>query len=159
MKFFTNSGEIAIVKANQVATQWCYSVSLEIQRQKKEGSHDNSRPPNSSEVMMVELDMRKVEERRPEPDEELEEVQIRKEPGQTTRINKELPTLLKWDLITFLRSNEDLFASTAADMPGIDSEFMSHLLLVFPGAWLVAQKRRKLTQTEPSWYRSRSKVS
>ena len=60
--------------------------------------------------MMVDLDTRKVEGGRPELDGELEEVQIGKEPGQTTRINKDLLTLQKQDLITFLRSNTDLFA-------------------------------------------------
>ena len=45
--------------------------------------------------MMVDLDARKMEGRRPEKGEELEEVQIGKELGQITRINKELPTLLK----------------------------------------------------------------
>ena len=84
--------------------------------------------------MMVDLDTRKVERRRPEPGGELEEVQIGKGSGQTTRINKELPTMLKQDLITFLRSNADLFAWTAADMPRIDPEFMSHQFSVFPGA-------------------------
>ena len=42
MKFFTDSGEVATVKADQVTARRCYNASLEIQRQKKEGSHDNS---------------------------------------------------------------------------------------------------------------------
>ena len=95
MKFFTDNEEVAIVKADQVAARRCYNANLEIQRQKKEESHDNSRPPNFAKVMMVDLDARKMEGRRPEKGEELEEVQIGKELGQITRINKELPTLLK----------------------------------------------------------------
>ena len=92
---FHDSGEISIVKAYQVTARRCYSASIEIQRQRNEGSHDSPRPPNSSKVMMVDLDTRKVKRGRPELDGELEEVQISKEPGQTTRINKDLSTLLK----------------------------------------------------------------
>ena len=88
--------------------------------------------------MMVDLDSRKVEGRRPELDGELEEIQIGKESGQTTRINKNLPTSLKQDLAIFLRFNADLFAWTAADMLGINPEFMSHRLFVFPGSKPVA---------------------
>ena len=92
---------------------------------------------------MVDLDSRLKEGRRPEPDGELDEIQIRKELGQTTKINKALSTYLKKDLITLLKSNADLFSWTAVDMPGIDPEFMSHKLLVFPGARLVAQKKEE----------------
>ena len=94
---------------------------------------------------MVDLDSRKVEGGRPELEGELEEIQIGKESGQTTRINKNLPTMLKQDLATFLRSNADLFAWTAADMPGISPEFMSHQLSIFPGLKPVAQKRRRMS--------------
>ena len=34
-KFFTDKGEIAIVKADQVAVRRCYNASLKIQRQRK----------------------------------------------------------------------------------------------------------------------------
>ena len=84
--------------------------------------------------MMLNLDSRKVEGRRPDPDNKLEDIQIGKESGQTTRINKNLPTMLKQDLATFLKTNTDLFAWTAADMPGISPEFMSHQLSVFAGS-------------------------
>ena len=95
MKFFTNNGEVATVKADQVAVRRCYNVSLEIKRRNKVESHDNCRPPNSVKVMMVDLDTRKMKGRRPEPNGELVEVLIGKELGQTTWINKDLPTLLK----------------------------------------------------------------
>ena len=83
---------------------------------------------------MVDLDARQREERRPKPDGELEEVQIGKEPSQTTRINKALSTLLKQDLVTLLKSNAYLFSQTVPDMPEIDPKFRSHQLLVFPSA-------------------------
>ena len=83
--------------------------------------------------MMIDLDAKKMEGRRPKPDGELEEVQIGKKHEQTTRVNKDLPTMMKRDLVAFLRSNADLFAWTAANMPGINPEFMSHQLSIFPG--------------------------
>ena len=45
--------------------------------------------------MMVDLDVRQGEGKRPKPEGELEEVQVRKEPCQRTRNNKSLPTFLK----------------------------------------------------------------
>ena len=59
---------------------------------------------------MVDLDSRLREGRRSELDGELDEIQIGKEPGQMTKINKALLTYLKEDLITLLKSNADLFA-------------------------------------------------
>ena len=53
--------------------------------------------------------------------------------------------MLKQSLATFLRSNVDLFAWTAADIPGINPEFMSHRLSVFLGSKPVAQKRRRMS--------------
>ena len=41
---------------------------------------------------------------------ELEEVQIRPEDGQTTRVNKNLSFPLKEKLVTFLKENVELFA-------------------------------------------------
>ena len=57
--------------------------------------------------MMVDLDARQREGRRLEPNGELDEVQIGKEPDQTTRINKALLTELKQDLVALLKSNAD----------------------------------------------------
>ena len=83
--------------------------------------------------------------KRPEPGGELEEVQIGTEIFQMARISKSLPNPLKGKLVIFLRKNMDLFAWTAADMLGIDPEFLSHRLSIFPSVHLVAQKRRKMS--------------
>ena len=69
--------------------------------------------------------------KRPEPNGELEVVQIRTKPDQTTRINKNLPVSLKKELVAFLRKNVNLFAWIAVDMLGNDSEFMSHRFATF----------------------------
>ena len=70
--------------------------------------------------------------KRPEPGGELEEVQIGTEIFQMARISKSLPNPLKGKLIDFLIENVELFAWTALDMPGIDPEFLSHHLSIFP---------------------------
>ena len=59
---------------------------------------------------MMDLDSSLREGRRPELDGKLDEIQIRKKLGQTTKINKALSTYLKKDLIILLKSNADLFA-------------------------------------------------
>ena len=69
---------------------------------------------------------------------ELEEVQIGTEIFQTTRISKSLSNSLKGKLVTFLRENIELFAWTAAVIPAIDPEFLSHRLSIFPNVRPVA---------------------
>ena len=145
MKFFTDNGEITTVKADQALARRCYNARLEIQKAKKEGSQDSPHPPSSLKVMMVDLDARQREGRRLELDGRLEEVQIEKEPSQTTCINKTFPTSLKQDLVGLLKSNADLFAWAAADILEINPEFMCHQVSVFLGAQLVAQKRRRMS--------------
>ena len=55
MKFFADDGEIATVKADQAVAWRCYNASLEIV--KKEPKAEVSRPPSSSNVMLIDLDV------------------------------------------------------------------------------------------------------
>ncbi|XP_072087916.1 uncharacterized protein [Arachis hypogaea] len=55
-------------------------------------------------------------------------------------INKEE----KDSLIRFLRENDDLFAWTPADMPGIDPSVITHKLAINPEARPISQKKRNL---------------
>ncbi|GKV43086.1 hypothetical protein SLEP1_g50424 [Rubroshorea leprosula] len=72
-------------------------------------------------VMGVEiLDNRPEDETRAAPGEDVEEVQIdEKDPNRKTQIGTWLNPKEKAELITFLRTNKDVFAWTSADMPGI----------------------------------------
>ena len=70
-----------MVKVDQATAHRCYNTNLEIQKIKKEESRDSTSPSSSSKVMMVDLDARQGEGRKPEPDSELAKVQIGKEPG------------------------------------------------------------------------------
>ena len=75
MKFFTDNGETAIVRADQVAAQRFYNVSLEVV--KKEPKAEVSRPSGSSNLMLIDLDIRGRQEAKwPELRGELEELQI-----------------------------------------------------------------------------------
>ena len=104
MKFFTNDGEIATVRANQATAHKCYNVSLQVAKKKKENKEEAP-----SKVMLVDLDARQREARRPKPNGELKVVQIGNELGQTTRINKALLNSLKQDLVALLKSNANQF--------------------------------------------------
>jgi hypothetical protein len=59
------------------------------------------------------------------------------------QIGKDLLELGKNQLIACLRENADLFAWSAADMPGINPSVACHQLTVDPGVSAVAQRRRK----------------
>ena len=91
--------------------------------------------------MIVDQDIRGHKEvKRLEPT-----VKIGQKLDQTTWINTSLPTSLKEKLLTILRKNADLLAWTAANIPGIDLEFMSHQLAIFPRAQPVTYKGRKMS--------------
>ena len=75
MKFFADNGEIANVRVDQAETRRCYNASLEVVT--KEPKAEISRPPSSSNVMLIDLDIRgRQEAKRPELGGELEELQI-----------------------------------------------------------------------------------
>ena len=86
-----------------------------------------------------------IEEQRAiaKPVEELEEVNLDDaQPERTTRIG----TLASWPvrqmLTTFLKDNQDVFAWSHEDMPGIDTSIIVHKLNVLPSFPLVRQKKR-----------------
>lgn len=59
--------------------------------------------------------------------------------------HKNLPILIKVELVALLKENSNLFAWTTMDMPGVDLEFMSHRLSVSPGFYPVIQKKRRMS--------------
>ena len=78
-----------------------------------------------------------------EPVEELEEVSLNDTLlERTTRIY----TLASWPvcqaLTTFLKDNQDVFAWSHEDMPGIDPSIIVHKLNVLPSFPLVRQKKQ-----------------
>ena len=80
---------------------------------------------------------------KPEPVEQTEAISINGE-GRTTRIGSRLSHDQKIQTTLFLRENSDVFAWSAAEMPGIPPSVISHSLNVNPLARPVKQKKRKL---------------
>ena len=68
-----------------------------------------------------------------EPVEELEEVLLDKSrPGRMTRMGTLASSMVREDLASFLRMNQDVFAWSHEDMPGIDPSIIVHKLNLNP---------------------------
>ncbi|GKV07083.1 hypothetical protein SLEP1_g18889 [Rubroshorea leprosula] len=121
MKFPTPMG-IATLRGNQEVARHCYITS----------------------VMGVEIvDNRPDDETRAVPVEDVEEVLIDdRDPSYKTQIGTRLNPEERAELLTFLRANNDVFAWTSADMPGIPNSVCQHKLSTNPLKKPVAQKRR-----------------
>ena len=66
---------------------------------------------------------------RPIPVSEFELVPFGDDPSKNFKIGKDLPKLVKTKLIACLRKNADLFAWSAADMPGIVTPYFIYLII------------------------------
>ena len=84
-----------------------------------------------------------------EPVEELEEVMLdESRPGRTTRMGTLANPTVRQDLANFLRMNQDIFAWSHEDMPGIDPSVIVHRLNVNPDSSLIRQKKRVFAQEQ-----------
>ena len=82
-----------------------------------------------------------------EPVEELEEVMLDElRPGRTTRIGTLASPTVRQNLANFLKRNQDIFAWSHEDMPGIDPSVIVHRLHVNPDSPPVRQKKRVFAQ-------------
>ena len=82
-----------------------------------------------------------------EPVEELEEVMIdESRPGRTTRMGTLANPMVRQNLASFLRMNQDVFAWSHKDMLGIDPSVIVHRLNVNPDSSSVRQKKRVFAQ-------------
>ena len=81
-----------------------------------------------------------------EPVEELEEVRLDDtRPERTTKIGILASWPVRQTITTFLRNNQDVFAWSHEDMPGIDPSVMVHKLNVSPSFPPIWQKKRVFT--------------
>ncbi|MCI82649.1 hypothetical protein A2U01_0103923, partial [Trifolium medium] len=69
---------------------------------------------------------------RPIPDGEFELVPLGEDPSRGVKIGTGLPDLARKQLKACLRENADLFAWSAAKMPGLDPEVACHQLTIDP---------------------------
>ena len=76
-----------------------------------------------------------------EPVERLEEIPLDdSKPDQTTRIGTLASPTIRQALTTFLKYNQDVFALSHEDMPGIDPLIMVHRLNMSPSFPPIRQK-------------------
>ena len=123
IKFPTDYG-VGELCRSQMAARECYVAMMEMEDQ---------------------VQALNIEEHRTvtEPIEKLEEVTLdSSNPDRTTKIGTLANPAIRQELITFLRSNQDVFSWSHDDMPGIDPSVIVHRLNVSPSFSLVRQKKR-----------------
>uniref|UniRef100_A0A2N9II83 Uncharacterized protein n=1 Tax=Fagus sylvatica TaxID=28930 RepID=A0A2N9II83_FAGSY len=123
VRFPTEHG-IGELKGDQATARECYFASLG--------------PEATHQTMKIDEGHKLVE-----PTEELEEIVLDDdEPSKTTSIGTKMDRTIREAMISFLKSNLDVFAWTHDDMPGIDPATICHKLNVDPSIRPIKQKRR-----------------
>ena len=127
IKFPTEYG-IGELRGDQVAARECYIAMLELE--------------DYQQTMYI------GEQRTAaEPVEELEEIILdESKPERTTRMGTLASPLIRQDLASFLRMNQDVFAWSHEDMPEIDPSVIVHRLNVNPATSPIRQKKRVFAQ-------------
>jgi hypothetical protein len=164
LKYHANDGIIASLSGDIEAVSRCFlqanRTQNSVSQSSKPASDKGKTAASILDANLVELDPRFTKEDLKEqkrdkkdplnakllrliPDGEFELVPFGIDPSKNFKIGKDLPELVKNQLIACLRENADLFAWSAADMPGIDPSVAYHQLTVDPGVSAVAQRRRK----------------
>jgi len=144
MKFPAPSGDILTIHCNQRLARECYMASLRPQLPIQQTNHIE-RPPGSSIALSGEdLDPRIGRDVRLEPVEDTTPLEL------PNRHSINLGTGLNSDeratITPILINNTDLFAWSAADLPGVDPQVASHKLSIYKEARYVSQKNRKLRE-------------
>ncbi|GAU10242.1 hypothetical protein TSUD_421550, partial [Trifolium subterraneum] len=166
LKYYTKDGQVATINGDIEAVRRCFEAASKnlnsVVTPKKKKAEAKLPGVNSiSTKDLVELDARtskkerKQEKKtgkddllikenyRPIPDGEFELVPLGEDPTKGVKIGADLPDLVKRQLKACLRENAELFAWSAAEMPGIDPEVACHQLTIDPRASAVVQRRRK----------------
>nr|KYP36400.1 Transposon Ty3-I Gag-Pol polyprotein [Cajanus cajan] len=145
MKFPGHDGKIISVRANSKAAQQCYAESLKVAPLDEQYKHNLTSAALADHREITDLDPRSdAQDEHPSPVDELEDLQLGKLPGQTTKISKRLTRELRQQLEAEILRNADLFAWSSADMPGISADLICHKLAIHKEAKPVAQRKRKV---------------
>ena len=123
IKFPTEYG-VGELRGDQVAARECYIAMLEMEDHQQTMCIGEQR---TMAKLMEELEEVVLDESRPE---------------QTTRMGTLASPMIRQDLVVFLRMNQDVFAWSHEDMPGIDSSVIVHRLNVNPASSPIRQKKR-----------------
>ncbi|GAV60679.1 hypothetical protein CFOL_v3_04208 [Cephalotus follicularis] len=134
MKFPTRFG-VGEVRGDQQVARQCYKTAIMDKGKDKVLTISN-----------VEL-RGDMEPERPQPVEDVVQVPLHEgNTKQVFQVDSQLGEVEKGELITFLRSNKDVFAWSAEEVPGISPNVMVHKLSVDPTRPPTRQKKRNLTQ-------------
>ena len=123
---FPTEYEIGELQGDQVATRECYIAMLEMEDHQQTMCIGEQRTTAES---VEELEEITLDELRPE---------------QTTRMGTLANPLIRQALVAFLKMNQDVFAWSHEDMPGIDPSVIVHRLNINPS--LIRQKKRVFAQ-------------
>ncbi|XP_058784353.1 uncharacterized protein LOC131659137 [Vicia villosa] len=167
MKYYTKRGRVVTIKGDIEAARICFDAAVKgyqsVNKQPKISSKNKKgEQSNKPDVHSVDLDARFSEEELkhasedpeatkgksahpvlPIPDGDFELIPLGDEPNKKVKIRAGIPEIAKKQLQACLRQNADLFAWSAAEMPGLDPEVSCHHLSINPATRAVAQRRRR----------------
>ncbi|GAU40231.1 hypothetical protein TSUD_270310 [Trifolium subterraneum] len=168
LKYYTKDGQVATINGDIEAARRCFKAASKnlnsVVTPKKKKAEAEAELPGVNSISTedgVELDARTSKKERkqekktgkddllikenyhPIPDGEFELVPLGEDPTKGVKVGADLPDLVKRQLKACLKENVELFAWSAAEMPGIDPEVTCHQLTIDPRASAVVQRRRK----------------
>ncbi|XP_065620089.1 uncharacterized protein LOC136063514 [Quercus suber] len=124
---FPTDYRVGELSENQMATRECYVAMMKMK--------------DHLQAMSIEEHQSTME-----PIEQLEEILLdASAPDRTTKIGTFASPVVRQALTAFLKKNQDVFAWSHEDMPGIDPSVMVHRLNVSPSFPPVRQKKRVFT--------------
>ncbi|GAU49855.1 hypothetical protein TSUD_129970 [Trifolium subterraneum] len=116
LKYYTKDGQVATINGDIEAARRCFEAA----------SKNLNYVERKQEKKAIKDDLLIKENYRPIPDGEFELVPLGEDPTKGVKIGADLPDLVKRQLKACLRENAELFAWSAAEMPGIDPEVACH---------------------------------
>ncbi|XP_014491680.1 uncharacterized protein LOC106754195 [Vigna radiata var. radiata] len=125
---------ICTVRTDQKTARQCYVVGLKVTPYKSE---------NRTKAILIDLDPRTNTGERIQPQGEIKPFIVGKNEQQTTSIGDNLQPFEENALKELLKGNNDLFAWSASNMPGIHPSVIAHKLSIFREARPVSQKKRR----------------
>ena len=142
MKFPSPQGDIITIHGDQRAARECYMASLKLPHPPL-ATHNIEHSKTGATLAGDDLDPRMTSEARVEPVGGIRQLPLEQQ-NQFLQIGTTIPENEVHHIEHILKKNVDLFAWSAADLPGVHPKVASHRLSVFPNAKPVSQKKRKL---------------
>ena len=142
MKFPSPSGDILTVHGDQKAARECYMASLKLPQPLLTAQNIETTPEGAL-LVGDELDPRINSDSRMEPVGEVRQFPLTR-PDRFLQVGTSHQGEHAQQIEKVLLDNADLFAWTAADLPGVHPRIASHKLSVFKEAKPVSQKKRRL---------------